>query len=128
MQKAMARAAAEAQIWKSKFTTEAVARIEDLENARTKLMVSVLRIINFLRKNDCLHHAMGSGFFGWESERRGEREWKWCEKIEERAKALRKDPLSAFGEKLDRFGLAVTTTRRRGHGVTAEGGETQRTP
>jgi hypothetical protein len=35
----MARALAEAQIWKSKFTTEAVARIEDLENARAKLIV-----------------------------------------------------------------------------------------
>jgi hypothetical protein len=30
---------AEAQIWKAKYTTEAVARIEDLENARAKLLV-----------------------------------------------------------------------------------------
>jgi hypothetical protein len=30
---------AEAQIWKTKYTTEAVARIEDLENARGKLLV-----------------------------------------------------------------------------------------
>jgi hypothetical protein len=39
IQKAMSRALAEAQIWKSKYTTEACARIEDLENARAKLMV-----------------------------------------------------------------------------------------
>ena len=35
----MSRALAEAQIWKSKYTTEACARIEDLENARAKLLV-----------------------------------------------------------------------------------------
>ena len=40
IQKAMSRALAEAQIWKSKYTTEACARIEDLENARAKLLVS----------------------------------------------------------------------------------------
>ena len=39
IQKAMSRALAEAQIWKSKYTTEACARIEDLENARAKLLV-----------------------------------------------------------------------------------------
>ncbi len=33
---------AEAQIWKAKYTTEAVARIEDLENARAKLLVMIL--------------------------------------------------------------------------------------
>jgi hypothetical protein len=36
----MSRAMAEAQIWKAKYTTEAVARIEDLENARGKLLVT----------------------------------------------------------------------------------------
>ncbi len=40
IQKAMSRAAAEAQVWKAKFGTEAVPRIEDLDNARTKLLVS----------------------------------------------------------------------------------------
>lgn len=40
IQKAMSRAVAEAQLWKSKFDTEAVARIDDLENARSKLLVS----------------------------------------------------------------------------------------
>ena len=40
IQKAMSRALAEAQIWKSKYTTEACARIEDLENARAKLLVN----------------------------------------------------------------------------------------
>ena len=39
IQKAMSRALAEAQIWKSKYSTEACARIEDLENARAKLLV-----------------------------------------------------------------------------------------
>ena len=46
IQKAMSRALAEAQIWKSKYTTEACARIEDLENARAKLLVNFLAIIN----------------------------------------------------------------------------------
>ena len=32
IQKAMSKALAETQIWKSKFNTEALARIEDLEN------------------------------------------------------------------------------------------------
>ena len=41
IQKAMSRAVAEAQVWKSKFNTEAVARIDDLENARSKLIVSL---------------------------------------------------------------------------------------
>ena len=40
IQKAMSKALAETQIWKSKFNTEALARIEDLENARGKLLVS----------------------------------------------------------------------------------------
>jgi Myosin tail. len=40
IQKAMARASAEAQVWKGKFTTEALARIDDLDNARAKLLVS----------------------------------------------------------------------------------------
>ena len=39
IQRTMSRAMAEAQIWKAKYTTEAVARIEDLENARAKLLV-----------------------------------------------------------------------------------------
>ena len=39
IQRTMSRAMAEAQIWKAKYTTEAVARIEDLENARSKLLV-----------------------------------------------------------------------------------------
>ena len=42
IQKAMSRALAEAQIWKSKYSTEACARIEDLENARAKLLVIYL--------------------------------------------------------------------------------------
>ena len=37
----MSRALAEAQVWKAKYTTEAVTRIEDLENARGKLLVSL---------------------------------------------------------------------------------------
>ena len=39
IQKAMSKALAETQIWKAKFNTEALARIEDLENARGKLLV-----------------------------------------------------------------------------------------
>lgn len=42
LHKAMSRAQAEAQVWKAKFTTDAVARIDDLENARAKLLVSPL--------------------------------------------------------------------------------------
>ena len=42
IQKAMSRALAEAQIWKSKYTTEACARIEDLENAKAKLLVRLI--------------------------------------------------------------------------------------
>ena len=44
IQKAMSKALAEAQIWKSKYTTEACARIEDLENAKAKLLVWLLSI------------------------------------------------------------------------------------
>ena len=40
IQKCMSRALAESQIWKSKYTTEACARIEDLEGAKAKLLVS----------------------------------------------------------------------------------------
>jgi len=47
----MSRAMAEAQIWKAKYTTEAVARIEDLENARSKLLV---------RKNPLSEHFLFS--------------------------------------------------------------------
>ena len=36
----LSKAIAEGQIWKSRYTTEAVPRLEDLENARAKLMVS----------------------------------------------------------------------------------------
>ena len=39
IQKAMSKAIAESQIWRTKFNTEALARIEDLENARGKLLV-----------------------------------------------------------------------------------------
>ena len=35
----MARAQAESQVWKGKFGTEAMPRIDDLDNARSKLMV-----------------------------------------------------------------------------------------
>ena len=41
IQRQLSKAVAEAQIWKSRFTTEASARIEDLENARTKLMARI---------------------------------------------------------------------------------------
>jgi hypothetical protein len=55
IQRTMSRAMAEAQIWKAKYTTEAVARIEDLENARGKLLVTYfkqdfVRFFNFLRE------------------------------------------------------------------------------
>ena len=40
IQKTMSKAIAETQIWKAKFNAEALARIEDLENARGKLLVS----------------------------------------------------------------------------------------
>ena len=48
IQKAMSKALAEAQIWKSKYTTEACARIEDLENAKAKLLVCKLQKLQFL--------------------------------------------------------------------------------
>ena len=51
IQKAMSRALAEAQIWKSKYTTEACARIEDLENARAKLLVSKQTAVKSWKKN-----------------------------------------------------------------------------
>jgi len=41
IQRQLSKAVAESQIWKSKYTTEALARIEDLENARTKLMARI---------------------------------------------------------------------------------------
>jgi len=41
IQKTFSKAIAEAQIWKSKYTTEALARIEDLENARSKLLARI---------------------------------------------------------------------------------------
>ena len=50
IQKAMSKALAEAQIWKSKYTTEACARIEDLENAKAKLLVCKLQKLLFLSK------------------------------------------------------------------------------
>ena len=50
IQKAMSRALAEAQIWKSKYTTEACARIEDLENARAKLLVSKQTAVEIWKK------------------------------------------------------------------------------
>ena len=50
IQKAMSKALAEAQIWKSKYTTEACARIEDLENAKAKLLVCKLQKLQFLSK------------------------------------------------------------------------------
>ena len=52
IQKAMSKALAEAQIWKSKYTTEACARIEDLENAKAKLLVCKLQKLLFLSKKD----------------------------------------------------------------------------
>ena len=42
IQKVMSKAIAETQIWKAKFNAEALARLEDLENARTKLLVTIL--------------------------------------------------------------------------------------
>lgn len=50
IQKAMSKALAEAQIWKSKYTTEACARIEDLENAKAKLLVCKLQKLQFWSK------------------------------------------------------------------------------
>ena len=41
IQRALSRNVAEAQIWKSKYSTEALARIEDLENAKCKLMARI---------------------------------------------------------------------------------------
>ena len=52
IQKAMSKALAEAQIWKSKYTTEACARIEDLENAKAKLLVCKLQKLLFLSKKN----------------------------------------------------------------------------
>ena len=59
IQKAMSKALAEAQIWKSKYTTEACARIEDLENAKAKLLVCKLQKLLFLSKKT----FMGKTFF-----------------------------------------------------------------
>ena len=41
IQRSLSRNVAEAQIWKSKYSTEAVARIEDLENAKSKLVARI---------------------------------------------------------------------------------------
>jgi len=41
IQKNFSRAISEAQIWKSKYNTEALSRIEDLENAKAKLMARI---------------------------------------------------------------------------------------
>ena len=49
IQKAMSKALAEAQIWKSKYTTEACARIEDLENAKAKLLVCCFLLPSWCR-------------------------------------------------------------------------------
>ena len=49
IQRTMSRAMAEAQIWKAKYTTEAVARIEDLENARSKLLVILIKRQDWLK-------------------------------------------------------------------------------
>ena len=54
IQRTMSRAMAEAQIWKAKYTTEAVARIEDLENARSKLLVKNQRNNFLMYRNICL--------------------------------------------------------------------------
>ena len=40
-QRQLSKATAETQIWKSKFSTEAMARIDDLENARSKLTARI---------------------------------------------------------------------------------------
>ena len=40
-QRQLSKAAADTQIWKSKFTTEALARIEDLDNAKCKLIARI---------------------------------------------------------------------------------------
>jgi len=40
-QRQLSRAAADTQIWKSKYTTEALARIEDLESAKSKLLARI---------------------------------------------------------------------------------------
>ena len=41
IQRSLSRNVAEAQIWKSKYSTEAMARIEDLENAKCKLVARI---------------------------------------------------------------------------------------
>ena len=41
IQRSLSRNVAESQIWKSKYSTEAVARIEDLENAKSKLVARI---------------------------------------------------------------------------------------
>merc|ERR1719348_1222822 len=41
IQRALNRNVAETQIWKSKYTTEALAKIEDLENAKCKLVARI---------------------------------------------------------------------------------------
>ena len=61
IQKAMSKALAETQIWKAKFNTEALARIEDLENARGKLLVSLLLKANIT----FFSISNGIQFFGW---------------------------------------------------------------
>ena len=40
-QRQLSKSVADTQIWKSKFTTEALARIEDLENARSKILARI---------------------------------------------------------------------------------------
>jgi myosin heavy chain 6/7 len=40
-QRQLSKFIADAQIWKSKFTTEALARIEDLENAKAKILARI---------------------------------------------------------------------------------------
>ena len=40
-QRQLSKSVADAQIWKSKYTTEALARIEDLENAKSKILARI---------------------------------------------------------------------------------------
>ena len=52
----MARAQAEAQVWKGKFGTEALPRIDDLDNARCKLVASIfLRFYNRKMQLFCIY-------------------------------------------------------------------------
>ena len=62
IQKAMSKALAEAQIWKSKYTTEACARIEDLENAKAKLLVCLSIAKNSLERMRMLLRRGASNF------------------------------------------------------------------